>query len=117
LDVLRAALRAEAWAEIDVQVVDSGACYGDGDAAEVSIRKRGRRYDLNDRGAATTKAGKPRGWFEVAQRLVAQEGFNVNRAGVISVHVVEGRDLASVALRLADISLAVYAKLLELEGP
>lgn len=57
LDELRAALRTESWAETELLVVDCGGCYGDGNAVEVSIRKRGRRYDLDDRGAATTKAG------------------------------------------------------------
>jgi hypothetical protein len=45
---------------------------------------------------------------------VAEEGFNVNRAGVVFVPGFEGRDLAMLALRLADTSRAVYAELLEL---
>jgi hypothetical protein len=46
--------------------------------------------------------------------VVAEEGFNVNRAGVVFVPVVEGRDLALLVLRLADTSRAVFAELLEL---
>jgi hypothetical protein len=61
-------------------------------------------------------AGKPSGWLPVAKRVVAEEGFNVNRAGVVFVPVVEGRDLAMLALRLADTSRAVFAELLELSG-
>ncbi len=38
-------------------------------------------------------------------------------ADPIFVPVVEGRDLASLSLRLADTSLAVYGELLELEEP
>ena len=114
LDALRAALRPGSWAEVDERVVDSGARYGDGEAVSVSIRKRGRRYDLDDRGLAVAKSGRPSGWFEVARRVVDRDGFNVNRAGVVFVPVVEGRDLASVALRLAGTALAIYAELLEL---
>lgn len=61
-------------------------------------------------------AGKPSGWLPVAKRVVAEEGFNVNRAGVVFAPVVEGRDLAMLALRLADTSRAVFAELLELSG-
>jgi hypothetical protein len=35
-------------------------------------------------------AGKPSGWFPVAERVVVEEGLNVNRAGVVFVPVVEG---------------------------
>jgi hypothetical protein len=80
----------------------------------VRVRKRGRRYDLDDEGRATRPAGKPAGWLEVCDRLMAEAGFNVNRRGVVFVSVVEGRDLASIALRLADSSVAVYSTLLEL---
>ena len=52
----------------------------------------------------------------MAKRVVAEEGFNVNRAGVVFAPVVEGRDLALLALRLADTSRAVFAELLELSG-
>jgi hypothetical protein len=52
---------------------------------------------------------------QVAERVVAEEGFNVNRAGVVFVPVVEGRDLSLLALRLADTSRAVFAELLELD--
>jgi len=50
----------------------------------------------------------------VAQRVVTEEGFNVNRAGVVFFPAFEGRDLALMALRLADTSRAVFAEVLEL---
>ena len=77
------------WAEVDERVVDSGARYGDGEPVSVSIRKRGRRYDLDDRGLAVAKSGRPSGWFEVAARVVDRNGFNVNRAGVIFVRLLK----------------------------
>jgi hypothetical protein len=95
-------------------VVESGARFGDGEAVTVSIRKRGRRYDLDDRGVAVAKSGRPSGWFEVARCVVDRDGFNVNRAGVVFVPVVEGRDLAALTSRLAETALAVYDELLEL---
>ena len=54
-----------------------------------------------------------RGWLPVAEALVAEEGFNVNRRGVVFVPAMEGRDLATLAARLAATSLAVYQELLE----
>src|SRR2546428_666670 len=102
------------WGETGEILLDTGLTYGDGTAVEILIRKRGRRYDLGDRGVATRKAGPPRSWLETAERVVAEEGFNVNRAGVVFVPAVEGRDLAALALRLADTCLAVHSELLEL---
>ena len=102
------------WGETGEILLDTGLTYGDGTAVEILIRKRGRRYDLGDRGVATRKAGPPRRWLETAERVVAEEGFNVNRAGVVFAPAVEGRDLAALALRLADTCLAVHSELLEL---
>jgi hypothetical protein len=48
--------------------------------------------------------------------VVAEEGFNVNRRGVVFVPVIEGRDIDELASRLAETSVAVYAALLELSG-
>jgi hypothetical protein len=93
----------------------AGQSYVEGEPVRIFIRKRGHRYDLDDRGRATELAGKPRGWLPIAERVVAEEGFNVNRAGVVFVPVVEGRDLSLLALRLADTSRAVFAELLELD--
>jgi hypothetical protein len=52
--------------------------------------------------------------LRVAQEVVAQDGFNVNRRGVVFVTIVHGRrDAASIALRLADCADAVRAALLD----
>jgi hypothetical protein len=44
---------------------------------------------------------------------VAEEGFNVNGSGVVFVSVTEGRDLASILLRLSDCAERVRAALLD----
>jgi hypothetical protein len=116
-EIVRAAL-AEArasWGETGEVTLETGATYGDGEQVRIRVRKRDRRYDIDDLGRAVKKAGRPPRWLARAQRVVAQEGFNVNRAGVVFVPAFEGRDLASLALRLADCCLAVYGELLELD--
>jgi len=90
--------------------------YRAGDPVALRIRRRGRRIDVDDGGRAVALAGKPPGWLPVAEEVVANEGFNVNRAGVVFVPLVEGRDVEAIAARLADCSVAVYAELLELPG-
>jgi hypothetical protein len=75
---------------------ETGQLFIPGEPVRILVRKRGRNYDLDDRGRAT-EAGKPTAWLPVAQRLVAEEGFNVNRAGVVFVPAFEGRDLALMA--------------------
>jgi hypothetical protein len=97
-------------------VVEPGPSYGDGERVRIHIRQRGRRIDLNDGGRAVEKAGVVGGgWLEVADRVVAREGFNVNRSGVVFVPVQEGRDIDELATRLAGTAIDVYAALLELE--
>jgi hypothetical protein len=104
-------------AEVSERVVQPGQAFGDGEAVRIRIRKRGRRYDIDDDGAAWAKAGASgRHAVEAAEQVVAQDGFNVNRSGVVFVPAVEGRDIDALATRLADCSLAVYAELLELSG-
>jgi hypothetical protein len=116
LEAIRSELEAArtSWRETGEAALTTGGSYTEGEPVRIFVRKRGRRYDLDDRGAAARLAGRPRGWLEVAERAVAEEGFNVNRAGVVFVPVVEGRDLAELALRLGRASRAVYDELLEL---
>ena len=118
LEAIRAALgeALASWGESGETMLETGQLFVPGEPTRIFIRKRGRNYDLDDRGRATELAGKPSGWLPVAKRVVAEEGFNVNRAGVVFAPVVEGRDLALLALRLADTSRAVFAELLELSG-
>jgi hypothetical protein len=97
------------WAENEERTIHTGR-------VSIVVRKRGYRYDLDDRGEAVARArelGAPRDWLPIAEEVVAQEGFNVNRRGVVFVSVVEGRDLASLTVRLADCAESVQAALLD----
>jgi hypothetical protein len=60
-----------------------------------------------------SRSGKPVGWLARVEDLVAIEGFNVNRRGVLFVPAVEGRDISALAFRLAETSRKVYLTLLE----
>jgi hypothetical protein len=117
LDDVRARLGdAAEWGDTGERVVTRDLTYGDGDLVEIVVRKRGWRYDLDDRGDAVAKAralGAGHGWLELAERLVAKEGFNVNRSGVVGVPAVEGRDIAQLAFRLSGCAYAVHSVLLE----
>ncbi|HEY7009335.1 MAG TPA: hypothetical protein VH395_10360 [Jatrophihabitantaceae bacterium] len=94
-------------------ILDTGLRYRDSEPVLIRVRRRGRRYDITDDGAAVSLAGRPGGWLERVERLVAAEGFNVNRRGVLFVPAVAGRDITSLALRLADTSRSAYLDLLE----
>lgn len=109
------AAASASWGERGEVVIDSGRTYLEGEPVLVRLRKRGRRFELDDDGAASRIAGRPEGWLEVAGRLVAEDGFNVNRRGVVFVPVVEGRDLAVLVDRLAESSAGVCSSLLELD--
>lgn len=101
------------WSSEGEVLLETGLSYGDRQPVLVFVRKRGRNYDIDDRGAAVSKAGKPRGWLDVARAVVAGDWLNVNRAGVVFVGSFEGGDVASLAVRIGDCSLAVYGALLE----
>lgn len=96
--------------------LDSGLVYRTRRPVLIRLARRGRRYDLSDDGTAVSLSGNPPGWLESVQRLVAAEGFNVNRGGVISVPAVEGRDIATLVSRLALTSRTAYLTLLELDA-
>jgi len=97
-------------------IVDTAAAYRQDAPVVIRVRRRGRRYDISDDGGSVRLAGRPPGWLDRAERVVATEGFNINRRGVISVPAVAGRDIATLAVRLADTSRAVYLELLELQA-
>jgi hypothetical protein len=106
----------ETWGETGEIRLDTGLRYADGEAVEVLVRKRGHRYDITDEGQAVGKAGVSGcEWLPVAERVVADEWLNVNRRGVVFVGAVEGRDLATLAVRIGDASRALYNALLDLE--
>jgi hypothetical protein len=100
---------APPWADREERIVEAGRF-------PISIRKRGHWYHLDDGGAAVAAArsvGASGDWLSVAERVVAQEGFNVNRRGVVFVSAVEGRDLERLANRLGACAEAVHAALLD----
>jgi hypothetical protein len=102
------------WGERGERLVEAVHVYADGERVRIRVRKRGRRYGLDDRGEAVTKAraaGAASGWLELAERAVDLDGFNVNRRGVVFVDVVEGRDLVQLVERLAACAYAVHAEL------
>ena len=87
--------------------------YREGEPVEIRVRRRVQWVELDDEGRAVELAGRPKGWLEVAERVVAPEGMNVNRAGRVFVTVHERRDLEDLERRLAENSLAVYEALLD----
>jgi hypothetical protein len=95
--------------------LETGLSYVPGRPVRVSVRRRGIRYDIDDMGGAIAVAGRPPGWREVAERTVAELGWNVNRDGVVFVQVAEGSDIAALVTRTGEASAAVLDTLLELE--
>lgn len=104
------------WEGGNARVVWSELQYADGEPVAVNIKKRGRRYDVDDEAAAVRKARAfgVDAWEAVAEEVVDAHDLNVNRRGVIFVPAVEGGvDLAWLAFRVARCSYAVHAELLD----
>jgi hypothetical protein len=102
--------------DVDERTLEPGPAYDDAEPVIVRVRRRGHRYTIDDAGAAVARAGRPRGWLEVAGEVVEAFALNVNRRGVVFVPAVEGGvDRAWLAGRVADCSAAVYEALLELD--
>jgi hypothetical protein len=97
-------------------VIATDLRYTEGRPVEVFVRKRLHVYDLDDDAAAVRLAGKPPGWLAVAEEVVDEFWLNVNRRGVVFVGTVYPRMLESLAVRVAETSVAVYQALLEREG-
>jgi hypothetical protein len=96
------------------RTIEAGLEYRPGEPVRVFVRRRERRYLIHDAGTAVALAGKPPGWFAVAQAVVAELDLNVNRAGVVFVPAVEGgMDRDWLASRVAEASVAVFSDLLE----
>jgi hypothetical protein len=89
-----------------------------GEPVEIRVRKRGAWTELDDDGEAIRRAGRPPGWYEVADQVAAAEGMNVQRA-TGRVFVAYGRrsghDDAEIRRRLAETALGVYQAVLDLE--
>src|SRR5690242_16205072 len=105
----------ESWDERGEIDLDTGLTYAPGQPVRVRVRKRERRYDIDDGGRAVSAAGKPSGWFARAQEVVAEHALNVNRGGSVFVPAVEGRDIHALVAKVAETSVAVHAALLELD--
>ncbi len=103
-----------AWIEGKDVAVASRLRYGPAHRVEVTVRKRGRRFDVSDGGRAVELAGKPAGWRETAEHVVEEYALNVNRRGVVFVQTNEAR-LEQLVSRTAECSLAVYEALLDSE--
>ena len=78
------------------------------------MRHREHRFDIDDMGAAVAIAGRPPGWREAAARTVAAADWNMNRAGVVFMTAVEGRDIDALVRRTAEVSADVLDTLLDL---
>lgn len=99
---------------VDAEVeVPTGRRYGTNEEVVVRVRKRGPRYTIDDAGAAVDLAGRPAGWRDVTERLVAARGLNVNRTGLVFVSAVAGRDLDRLVDLVAETSLSVYSDLMD----
>jgi hypothetical protein len=116
LAALRAQFEPEAvWSDEGEILLETGLFYRTNESVRIRLRRRGHFVHLDDQGSAVRQADPPTGWFDAAERAVAEEGFNVNRRGVVSVTVGRGRDIAALALRLAESSRSVYLLLLDLQ--
>jgi hypothetical protein len=96
-------------------VLDTGLAYADGEPVRVHVRKRGFRFDLDDCGSAARKSGIDR--LSRRERETAEAAalpMNVSGLGAVFVPAVEGRDIADLALRVADASRAMHEALVEL---
>lgn len=96
--------------------LETGLMYADGEPVTVRVRTRGHFTHIDDEGAAVAKAralGATRDWLPVATAVVEEQGFNLNRRGVVFVSVGRGRDIDDLAARLADCAYAVHTALLE----
>ena len=115
--VFRAELARHALDERDELVLESGDTYRAGESVRVRVRRRDHRYTVDDDGGAARLAGGPPGWLAEAERVVDDFALNVNRRGTVFVPAVEGgMDLALLAGRVAECSLALYGALLDLDG-
>jgi hypothetical protein len=112
---LESPLAALMQQEVGEVVVPSGLAYGDGEPVQIHVRKRLAVYDLSDRGRAVEKAGKPPGWYEVAE--LAVEPMNVARPGQVFVGARPRNvdRLEWIVRELGDASRRVHEALLVLD--
>jgi hypothetical protein len=104
--------------ERDETVVDSGREWTPGEPVHIRIRRRGAFTEVDDDGEAIRRAGRPPGWFEVADRIAAADGMNVQRSTgrvFVSYGVRSGHDDAEIERRLAETALRISHGVLDLE--
>ena len=69
---------------------------------------------LSDEGGAVDRAGRPREWRAIAERIAGEREVNVSRGGVVSLPVVgAGPGYDAIVRRIGEASLALYEELLE----
>jgi hypothetical protein len=108
-------LKRELEARVET-LVDTGLEYAPGDPVRVKVVKRGRNYTITDDGAAVARAGKPSGWRDAALRGLREDPLNVSRSGAVFVPAIGERiPIESLVQRVANLSLAVYQEILELD--
>ncbi len=95
--------------------VTTALAYGPGEPVTVTVTHRAQRTSVSDRGAAVERAGRPAGWFTIADQFERDRDVNVTRQGVVWLPVVAaGPGEQAVIERIAEASLALYQDLLDL---
>jgi hypothetical protein len=100
---------------VEERIVDTGSVYRPGEPVRVLVRRRHRSFLVTDEGAAIRLAGRPPGWREAAERVVLEDSLNLSRSGAVFVPSVYPEMIASLAERVANVSLGVYEAVLDLE--
>jgi hypothetical protein len=100
------------------RLVETELRYADESPITVHIRRRGRRYEIDDEGAAVRKARAfgVEEWETIASEVVEAHDLTVNRRGVISMPAVAEADLAWLAFKVARCAYAAHYELLDSAG-
>jgi len=107
------------WGERGEARLETGRSYDGTLPLVVLARKRPGHWIFSDEARGVDAAGRPRGWLEIARRVVEEEVMNINLRGVVFMSAGERSDNTwrhSILARVADSSVAVYEALLELDG-
>ena len=98
---------------IETGWIETGRTYGSSEPVAIRVVRRGTKVTIDDDGAAVRLAGRPSGWLERAERIVAAAGLNVNRRGVVFVPAVGDERTERLVALVAATSLEVYDALLD----
>ena len=88
--------------------------YLPGSPVRVLVKRRERRINVSDDGAAAALAGTPPGWRDVAREIELEHCVNVSRQGVVFLPVHHCFTVDEIEERIARASLALYQDLLDL---